>query len=419
VRITEIEFSVTYSVPMVNFEPSPASVDITQLARDFVTRKVAPAEKVFAEQRRASAAAGQPHAVPPVLEALKVDARSRGLWNLFLPAESGLSTVDYAPVAEVTGWYPELAPESFNCSAPDSGNMELLHMFADERQTRMFLDPLLDGSIRSAFAMTEPDVASSDASNIQTSIDIDADGITVNGRKWWITGALDPRCHFFVVMGVSDPDVEGFRRQSFVIVPRDTPGVTVERDLDYYGYQDVYGHGEVVFRNVRVPRANLLGEQGGGFAMAQARLGPGRIHHCMRAIGMAERSIALMKDRVRQRVAFGEPLAKNAVVREWVAEARISIEQLRLLVMKCAWVIDVKGAAEARNDVAAIKVAVPRGVAAIIDDAIQLHGAMGVSSDTPLAQLWAIARTMRFGDGPDQVHLRTLGRNELRVPRAS
>lgn len=263
--------------------------------------------------------------------------------------------------------------------------------------------------------MTEPDVASSDASNIQTSIEVGADGITVNGRKWWITGALDPRVRFFVVMGLSDPDADGFHRQSFVIVPRDAPGVTVERDLDYYGYQDAGGHGEVVFRDVRVHRANLLGEPGGGFAMAQARLGPGRIHHCMRAIGMAERAIALMKERARERVAFGEPLSKNAVVREWVAEARITVEQLRLLIMKCAWVIAEAGASEARDEIAAIKVAVPRGVAGIIDDAIQLHGAKGVSADTPLAHLWAVARTMRLGDGPDQVHLRTLGRNELRV----
>ena len=404
---------------MVDFHPSPASAEITARARQFIDARVAPAEALFAQQHKEAAAAGDPHAVPPVLEALKEEARSRGLWNLFLPAESGLTNVDYAPVAEATGWYPELAPEVFNCSAPDTGNMELLHLFASEEQRRLYLEPLLEGTVRSAFAMTEPDVASSDASNIQTSIDISADGITVNGRKWWITGALDPRCSFFLVMGLSDPEADGFRRQSFVIVPRDTPGVTVERDLDYYGYQDVNGHGEITFNDVRVPRSHLLGEPGGGFAMAQARLGPGRIHHCMRAIGMAERAISLMKERARERVAFGEPLARNAVVREWVAEARISIEQLRLLVMKTAWIIDDAGASSARDEIAAIKVAVPRGVAAIIDDAIQLHGAMGVSGDTPLARLWAIARTMRFGDGPDQVHLRTLGRSELRVPRVT
>jgi acyl-CoA dehydrogenase len=401
---------------MVNFHPSSASAEITAKAQRFIASRVAPAEAVHAEQRRAAIAAADPHAVPPVIELLKEEARRHGLWNLFLPAESGLTTVDYAPIAEATGWYPEIAPEVFNCSAPDTGNMELLHMFGSEEQRRLYLEPLLAGNTRSAFAMTEPDVASSDASNIQTSIDIDPDGITVNGRKWWITGALDPRCSFFLVMGLSDPEADGFRRQSFVIVPRDAPGVTVERDLDFYGYHDAGGHGEIIFKDVRVPRSHLLGEPGGGFEMAQARLGPGRIHHCMRAIGMAERAITLMKERARQRVAFGEPLAKNAVVREWVAEARISIEQLRLLVMKCAWIIDDAGASAARGEIAAIKVAVPRGVAAIIDDAIQLHGAMGVSTDTPLARLWAIARTMRFGDGPDQVHLRTLGRNELRMP---
>ena len=399
---------------MIDFRPSEQSSAATGRVASFVKRHIEPAEAAYAAQRRELARSGDPHGVPPVLELLKDAARAEGLWNLFLPAVSGLSTAEYAPVAELTGWFPEIAPEALNCSAPDSGNMELLHLFATPEQRRAWLDPLLDGSIRSAFAMTEPDVASSDASNISTSITLDGDDAVINGRKWWITGALDPRCRFFIVMGVSDPSAEPFRRQSFVIVPADTPGVTVERDLSYYGYHDQNGHGEVAFRTARVPRANVLGQPGDGFAMAQARLGPGRIHHCMRAIGMAERAISLMKSRARERSAFGQPLARQAVVGEWIAEARITIEQQRLLVLKTAWMIDQLGAASARTEIAAIKVAVPRAVCSVIDDAVQLHGAMGFSDDTPLARLWSIARTMRMADGPDQVHLRSIARAELR-----
>lgn len=300
-----------------------------------------------------------------------------------------------------------------NCSAPDTGNMELLDLFATDDQRERWLKPLLKGEIRSAFAMTEPDVASSDAGNIGTTLRIEGDEIVVNGRKWWTTGALDPRTAFYIVMGISDAQADRAGRHSFVIVPADAPGVSVVRDLSYFGYTDQNGHGEVTFVDVRVPRANLIGAAGAGFAMAQARLGPGRVHHCMRAIGMAERGIALMKERALERVTFGRPLAKQGVIGEWIADARITIEQLRLLVLKTAWLIDRHGAREARTEIAAIKVAVPRGVCRILDDAIQIFGGAGVSSDTPLASLWAAARTMRIADGPDEVHLRSIARVEL------
>lgn len=404
---------------MVDFSPTPASQAISERAQSFIARQVAPVEALYGEQRASIARMGAHGGVPSILEDLKIQARKEGLWNLFLPEVSGLSTTEYAPVAEATGWYPDIAPEAFNCSAPDSGNMELLHLFASDEQRHQFLDPLLDGRIRSGFAMTEPDVASSDATNIATTIVVNGDEVVVNGRKWWITGAGDPRCTFLIVMGVSDPEAEPFRRQSFVLVPIDAPGVSVERDLSFYGYHDANGHCEVVFRDVRLPRSYVLGEPGAGFAMAQKRLGPGRVHHCMRAIGMAERAVSLMTARARQRVAFGGPLARNAVVQEWIAEARISIEQARLLVLKTAWLIDQHGASAARAEIAAIKVAVPRMVCEVIDSAIQLHGGMGVSGDTPLARLWATARTMRIADGPDQVHLRTLGREVLRTSEVS
>src|SRR5260370_15275938 len=362
-------------VRVIDFRPSEQSSAATGRVANFVKRHIEPAEAVYAAQRRELAGPGERHGVRPVLELLRDAAGAEALWNLFLPAVSGLSTAEYAPVAELTGWFPEIAPEALNCSAPDSGNMELLHLFATPEQRRAWLDPLLDGSIRSAFAMTEPDVAGSDASNISTSITLDGDDAVINGRKWWITGALDPRCRFFIVMGVSDPSAEPFGRQSFVIVPADTPGVTVERDLSYYGYHDQNGHGEVVFRTARVPRANVLGQPGDGFPMAPAPPAPGRIHHCMRAIGMAERAISLMKSRARERSAFGQPLARQAVVGEWIAEARITIEQQRLLALKTAWMIDQLGAPSARTEIAALKVAGPRAVVSAIDDAAHLHGA--------------------------------------------
>jgi acyl-CoA dehydrogenase len=401
----------------MDFEPSERSRDYIERVDAFMSSRVVPAEARFEQQRRELAAAGIPHAVPGVLEELKIEARARGLWNLFLPHSTepphGLSVLDYAPIAERTGWYPQLAPEAMNCSAPDTGNMELLDLFATDAQRERWLALLLRGEVRSAFAMTEPDVASSDASNIGTSVRIEGDEIVVNGRKWWTTGALDPRLAFYIVMGVSDPEADRSRRHSFVIVPVDTPGVSVVRDLSYFGYTDQNGHGEVRFVDVRVPVENLIGEPGAGFAMAQARLGPGRIHHCMRAIGMAERGIALMKERAGERVTFGIPLASQGVVGEWIANARITVEQLRLLVLKTAWLIDRHGASAARTEISAIKAAVPRGVCRILDDAVQLYGGAGVSGDTPLAFLWATARAMRIADGPDEVHLRSIARSEL------
>jgi acyl-CoA dehydrogenase len=386
----------------------------------FVGGRIAAAEGPYEQQRRDLAAAGTPHAVPGLIEELKQEARERGLWNLFLPhstdPQHGLSVLDYAPLAERSGWYPQLAPEAMNCSAPDTGNMELLDLFASEAQREQWLAPLLNGEIRSAFAMTEPDVASSDASNIATTIGLEGDEVVVNGRKWWTTGALDPRTAFYIVMGVSAPDAERSKRHSFVIVPADHPGVSVVRDLSYFGFTDQNGHGEVRFVDVRVPRENLIGEPGAGAAMAQARLGPGRIHHCMRAIGMAERGIALAKQRAAERVTFGRSLASQGVVREWIANARITIEQLRLLVLKTAWLIDNHGVGAARTETSAIKVAVPRGVCRILDDAIQIHGGAGVSADTPLALLWATARAMRIADGPDEVHLRSVARTEMERP---
>jgi acyl-CoA dehydrogenase len=401
----------------MDFEPSARAREYIERVDAFIGTRVAPAEARYERQRRELAAAGTPHEVPGVIEELKAEARERGLWNLFLPhstePDHGLSVLDYAPLAERSGWYPQLAPEAMNCSAPDTGNMELLDLFANGEQRERWLAPLLRGDIRSAFAMTEPDVASSDASNIGTSVRIEGDEIVVNGRKWWTTGALDPRTAFYIVMGISDPEADRSRRHSFVIVPVDAPGVSVVRDLSYYGYTDQNGHGEVRFVDARVPVANLIGEAGAGFAMAQARLGPGRIHHCMRAIGMAERGIALMKERARERVTFGRTLASQGVVREWIANARLTIEQLRLLVLKTAWLIDRHGASAARTEISAIKVAVPRGVCRILDDAVQIFGGAGVSGDTPLPLLWATARAMRIADGPDEVHLRSIARTEL------
>jgi acyl-CoA dehydrogenase len=401
----------------MDFEPSKRAQTYLERVDAFIEARVAPSEAIYARQRQELAAAGTPHDVPGVIEELKADARARGLWNLFLPHSTepahGLSVLDYAPLAERSGWYPQLAPEAMNCSAPDTGNMELLDLFATDEQRERWLAPLLRGDIRSAFAMTEPDVASSDASNIGTTVRIEGDEVVVNGRKWWTTGALDPRTAFYIVMGVSDPEGDRSRRHSFVIVPVDSPGVSVVRDLSYYGYTDQNGHGEVRFVDVRVPIANLIGEPGGGFAMAQARLGPGRIHHCMRAIGMAERGISLMKERAGERVTFGRSLASQGVVREWIANARITIEQLRLLVLKTAWLIDRHGARAARTEISAIKAAVPRGVCRILDDAVQIFGGAGVSADTPLPLLWATARAMRIADGPDEVHLRAIARTEL------
>jgi acyl-CoA dehydrogenase len=387
--------------------------------KDFLDECVYPAEPVFAEQ---VAALANPWERPPVVEELKGEARKRGLWNLFLPDKAhgaGLTNLQYAPLAELSGRSPALAPEAMNCAAPDTGNMELLAAFASPTQQKEWLQPLLDGQIRSAFCMTEPDVASSDAANIATRIERDGDHYVVNGRKWWSSGGMNPRCQLLVVMGKTDPTADPHQQQSMVLVPRDTPGVEIRRGMEVFGYTHGPhgGHAEIAFHDVRIPVENLLGTEGGGFAMAQARLGPGRIHHCMRLIGMAERAIELMCRRAVDRVAFGRPLAEQGVVGEWIAESRVRVEQLRLLVLKTAWLMDTVGNKGAHTEIQAIKIATPSTVEWILDKAIQLHGAGGVSQDTVLAELWVHARTLRLADGPDEVHRRSLARRELRPYR--
>jgi acyl-CoA dehydrogenase len=401
----------------MDFAPSDRAAELAGLVQSFLVEQVFPAEQVYTEQRQALREQGRPHALPPVVEELKTAARGRGLWNLFLPEVSGLSLLDYAPLAELTGWSPELAPEALNCAAPDTGNMEVLQLVGTPEQRQRWLEPLLDATIRSGFAMTEPDVASSDARNIRTSIVRDGDDYVINGRKWWTTGAADDRCRILIVMGRTDPDADAHRQQSMVLVPMDTAGVELVRSLPVFGYDDQHGHGEIRFTDARVPVTNLLGGEGDGFAIAQARLGPGRVHHCMRLIGMAERALSLMVDRARSRVAFGRPLAEHGMVEHQVAEARIAIEQARLLVLKTAWLIDTVGAKQAASEIAAIKVVAPRVACQVIDDAIQVHGGAGVSDDVPLAAMYAAARTLRIADGPDEVHLRSVARRELRSGR--
>ena len=378
---------------------------------DFMTERVFPAEAAYDSYRHQ--AGHDDHTVPPVVEELKVEAKKRGLWNLFLPAESGLTNLEYAPLAEITGWSMEIAPEALNCAAPDTGNMETLHLFATDEQRKQWLDPLLNGEIRSAFSMTEPAVASSDARNIETSIVRDGADYVINGRKWWTSGAADPRCTILIVMGRTNPEAASHQQQSMVLVPVDTPGLTIVRSTPVFGYQDQHGHCEVLYDNVRVPVTNLLGEEGGGFAIAQARLGPGRIHHCMRALGASERALALMVDRVQKRVAFGRPLAEQGVVRESIAKSRNEIDQARLLCEKAAWTIDKHGNKAAHLLVSQIKAVAPRIACEVIDRAIQVHGGAGVSDDTPLARLYSWHRAMRIFDGPDEVHMRTVARSEL------
>ncbi|MEZ5186122.1 MAG: acyl-CoA dehydrogenase family protein [Candidatus Nanopelagicales bacterium] len=399
----------------MDFEPSAKAQQHLDLLADFMETDVYPAEAVYAGQLRQLADAGRPHDLPQVVQDLKVKARGKGLWNLFLPDVSGLSVTDYAPLAELTGRSPHLAPEALNCSAPDTGNMEVLHMFGTEEQQAQWLEPLLEGEIRSGFAMTEPAVASSDATNITTSIATDGDDYVINGRKWWTTGAMDPRCKILILMGKTDPQADVHRQQSMVLVPMDTPGVKVERDLNVFGYAEQQGHAEISFTDVRVPRSNLLADEGMGFAIAQARLGPGRVHHCMRAIGIAERALDMMCDRALERVAFHRPLAAQGVVREWIARSRLAINQARLLVLHTAWVIDNQGAKAARQQIAGIKAVVPRMALDVVDRAIQTYGGAGVSQATPLAEMWAGLRTLRLADGPDEVHLRDVGRLELKA----
>jgi acyl-CoA dehydrogenase len=378
---------------------------------DFLETRIQPAEREYEEFRRAQGYDN--HVVPPVVDKLKVEARERGLWNLFLPDISGLTNVEYAQVAEITGRSMPMAPEAINCAAPDTGNMEVLHMFGTPEQKAQWLQPLLEGEIRSAFAMTEPDVASSDATNISTSIRRDGDDYVINGKKWWTSGAADPRCKILIVMGKTDVNESVHRQQSMILVPMDTPGVKVIRNLPVFGYQDQHGHCEVHFTDVRVPASNLIANEGDGFMIAQARLGPGRIHHCMRSLGIAERALELMCKRAASRVAFGKELARQGVVQEQIAESRMEIEQARLLTLKAAWMIDNVGARGARTEIAAIKVIAPRIALRVIDRAIQVHGGAGVSDDFPLAQMYAGMRTLRLADGPDEVHVRTVARQEL------
>jgi acyl-CoA dehydrogenase len=407
------------------------TLDLRKQLLTFMDERVHPAEAVYEEQVEAAAAQGRQWERVPVTAELKAEARSRGLWNLFLTGKAAravaaldpsllpdppLTNLQYAPLAEITGWSGALAPEALNCAAPDTGNMELLAEFGSPDQQEQWLRPLLEGTIRSAFCMTEPDVASSDATNIATRITPDGDGYVINGRKWWSSGAMSSDCKIFIVMGVTGDAAGGHRRHSMILVPKDTPGITVKRGMMVFGYNDGThgGHAEVLFDNARVPRENLIAGEGDGFAIAQARLGPGRIHHCMRQIGAAERALELMCRRVVSRTAFGKPLAEQGVIQDWIAESRVRIEQARLLVLKTAWLMDTVGNKGAHTEIQAIKIVTPAMAQWVIDRAIQAHGGGGVSQDFPLAHLWASARTLRFADGPDEVHKRSLARREIR-----
>jgi acyl-CoA dehydrogenase len=395
----------------MDFAMSATAADYHKRLTEFMVDEVLPAEKVY-DEYRAAAGPGN-HSVPPVIEELKATARDRGLWNLFLPSESGLTNLEYAPLAELTGWSTEIAPEAINCAAPDTGNMEVLHMFGTAEQKKQWLEPLLAGEIRSAFSMTEPAVASSDARNIETSIARDGDHYVINGRKWWTSGANDPRCKVLIVMGRTNPDAASHQQQSMILVPVDTPGVNILRSTSVFGWQDQHGHAEIVYSNVRVPAANILAEEGMGFAIAQARLGPGRIHHCMRAIGVAERALALMTERARTRIAFGKPLAEQGMVQQQIAMSRNEIDQARLLCEKAAWTIDQHGNRAAFTLVSQIKAVAPLMACNVIDRAIQVHGGGGVTDDFPLARMYGWHRAMRLFDGPDEVHIRTVARAEL------
>jgi acyl-CoA dehydrogenase len=437
----------------MDFAYDDRTQDLRERLLAFMDEHVYPAESLFMEQAEVAEATGRTWERLPVTAELKAEARRRGLWNLFLTGKSAeavrkweaatgatqsrlpdppLTNLQYAPLAEITGWSPALAPEALNCAAPDTGNMELLAEFGSLEQQERWLGPLLDGTIRSAFCMTEPAVASSDASNIATTITRTSDGYVINGRKWWSSGALSSDCKIFIVMGVTSEATagnkpgdrpgskQGHERHSMILVPPDTPGVEVRRGMRVFGYTDGThgGHAEVVFTDVHVPRENLIGGEGEGFAIAQARLGPGRIHHCMRQIGAAEHALDLMCQRAISRTAFGKPLADQGVIQDWIAESRVRIEQARLLVLKTAWLMDTVGNKGAHTEIQAIKIVTPAMAEWVIDKAIQTHGAGGVSQDFPLAHLWASARTLRFADGPDEVHKRSLARRELRKTAA-
>jgi acyl-CoA dehydrogenase len=397
----------------VDLELTDRCKDFQERVQAFLDERVIPAEELYEQQL---VDAGDPHAQPAVMEELKEEARSRGLWNLFHPDPrwgAGLTNAEYAPLAEIMG-RSVIASEACNCSAPDTGNMEVLSLFGTDEQQDRWLRPLLDGEIRSAFAMTEPAVASSDATNIELRIERDADQWVLNGRKWWTSNALHPNCRILIVMGKTNPDGPRHRQQSMVLVPLDTPGVTILRGLTVFGYQDQEGHADVEFSDVRVPAANLIANEGDGFLISQARLGPGRIHHCMRAIGAAERALELMCRRASERVTFGAPVATRANVQDWIAESRIEIEMIRLLTMKAAWLMDTVGNKHARTEIAAIKVAAPAVATKVLDRAIQVHGGGGVSQEFPLARMYAHLRTLRLADGPDEVHKMTIARHELR-----
>jgi acyl-CoA dehydrogenase len=397
----------------MEFELTDRCKDFRERLLTFMDEHIYPAEEVYREQLLA---ADDPHADPPIMEELKSQARDAGLWNLFHPHEAwgpGLTNAEYAPLAEIMG-RSHIAPEAFNCSAPDTGNMEVLTLFGSPEQHERWLRPLLEGEIRSAFAMTEPDVASSDATNIEMRIERDGDDYVLNGRKWWISGALRKRCEILIAMGKTDPNAHRYRQQSMILVPRDTPGVTVVRNLPVFGYTDQEGHAEVLFENVRVPGSNLIANEGDGFLISQARLGPGRIHHCMRSIGAAERALELMCRRAASRVTFGQPVSDRANIQDWIAESRIEIEMARLLTLKAAWLMDTVGNKHARMEISAIKIAAPNVALRVIDRAIQVHGGGGVSDDFPLAMMYAHLRTLRLADGPDEIHKRTIARDELR-----
>ena len=398
----------------MHFDHSPKAKDLQARLTAFMNEHIYPNEAAYRRQVRE----GERWQPVPIIEELKPQARSAGLWNLFLPESeygAGLTNVEYAPLCEIMGRSAPFAPEVFNCSAPDTGNMEVLVRYGTPEQKKQWLDPLLAGTIRSCFAMTEPDVASSDATNIQAAIVRDGDSYVLNGRKWWTSGAGDPRCRIAIFMGKSNPSAERHKQQSMILVPMDAAGVTIRRMLPVFGYDDApHGHGEVTFENVRVPASNMLLGEGRGFEIAQGRLGPGRIHHCMRLIGVAERALEAMCRRVRARVAFGKPIAEQGTIRADIAESRIEIEQARLLTMKAAHLMDTLGNKAARGELAMVKVAVPRMTLGVLDRAIQAHGAAGVSEDFFLANAWAHTRTIRLADGPDEVHREAIAKLELR-----